>query len=281
MTSSLDSSRNYYDTSLAAESSSLQYLLLEADQNKLKICAYHLTKSKVVGFSILPFSKGQLNSLLRDNQKIHADYEQTILSVRTNNFAVVPKTYLNSDLRSIFELTNEFNDETEVLLSYSLVNLRANVLFAVDKALLNEFKSHFSRPTIIPHVAPRIEHQLNHASKDKGQRILAHLSADFVDVLIFDEKQLLLANSFYTAGKEDVAYYVLFCAESLNIDPEKSRLILSGNVDLEDETTALLKNYWRNIESAPMLHQASVGNALPEFPNPELAYLTQSLLCAL
>lgn len=281
VTNSLATSNHFFDTSLAAEPSSLQYLLLEAGTDKLKICAYHLTKMTVVGFSILPFAKGRLDTLIRENQKMQGDFEQTIISFRSNNFTIVPKAQINVDLKSIFTLTNEFNETTQTLLSHSLVNLRANVIYAIDKELLNEFKSHFARPTIIPHIAPRIEHQLNQNNQIRGKRLILHISADFIELLIFDENQLLLANSFYVASKEDIAYYLLFCAESLQINPAEARLEISGNFNENDELAVLLKNYWQHIDTAPILTQTSISSSLPEFPKSELAYLTQSLLCAL
>ncbi|MDP4934383.1 MAG: DUF3822 family protein [Salibacteraceae bacterium] len=279
----LDSTQHYYDTSLAIEPASLQYLLLELDQNKLKSCAYHLTKNKVVGFSILPLVGIENNLLktLKSESKLNQDFEQTILAVRTNNYTLVPRTYLGNDFETVFKLTNSFDTEHEVLLNHPMVNLRANVLYAIPKKEHEAIKSSFSRLALIPHIAPRIEHQLNHNSRSKGDRMVIHSNGDWLDILVFKDHELILSNCFYIASKEDVAYYTLFCAEALQLDTEAHLMIISGAIKAKDETHDLLSKYWQNIEPASLLHNATVSDHFPSYPTTELDYLTQSLLCAL
>lgn len=275
--------QHFYDTSLAHESATLQYLLLELDDNKLKTCAYHLTKSKVVGFSLLELSGNALDmkGALSSDQKLNQNFEQTLVTVRCNNYALVPRTYLGDDKAEVFKLTNTYDEHTEVLLQHSLVNLRADILFTLPIKKLDAINSSFARVAVLPHIAPRIEHELNQSNKENTDRILIHLSAEWLDVIIIQNGKLALSNSFYIASKEDVAYYTLFCAEALKMDPEKTPLIYSGLFGADHQALELLKKYWFDLSPAKLLHNAQISSEMPSYEHAQFDYLTQTLLCAL
>lgn len=273
--------QHFYDTSLANESSSLQYLLLELDDQKLKTCAYHLTKSKVVGFSLLELASNILDikGALSSDQKLNQTFEQTLMTVRCNNYALVPRTYLSDDKAEVFKLTNSYDEHTEVLLQHSLVNLRADILFALPIKKVDAINSSFARVTVLPHIAPRIEQELNQ-NNESLDHILIHLSSEWLDVIIIQNGKLALSNSFYIASKEDVAYYTLFCAEALKMNPEKTPLIYSGLFNSENNALDLLRKYWQNLSPAKLLHNASVSLDMPSYESSEFDYLTHTLLCA-
>jgi hypothetical protein len=278
----LQSTQHIYDTSLANEPTTLQYLLLELDNNKLKTCAYHLTKSKVVGFSLqeMQGDDADLKSTLAADQKLNHSFEQTLLTVRCNNYTIVPRTYLGNDKVEVFKLTNSFDEHTEVLLQHALVNLRADVLFTLPIKKLEAINSSFSRVALLPHIAPRIEHELNQNNAQTQDRILIHLTTDWLDVIVVQDGKLTLSNSFYIASKEDVAYYTLFCAEALKMDPEKTLLIYSGLFGKNNPALELLKSYWLQLSPAKLLHNAKISDEMPSYEHAQFDYITQTLLCA-
>jgi hypothetical protein len=69
-------------------------------------------------------------------------------------------------------------------------------------------------------------------------------------VLAFDGGQLIYCNAFHFMTPEDIAYYLIFVFEQLNLNPEEVGLTLLGNIDRYSPVYDLLFRYIRNIEFA-------------------------------
>ncbi len=68
------------------------------------------------------------------------------------------------------------------------------------------------------------------------------------EIVIMKNSKLELFNCFSFNTKEDFIYYILFVAEQLNLDPEKFKLVLLGDIKKESELYLILYKYIRNIE---------------------------------
>lgn len=76
--------------------------------------------------------------------------------------------------------------------------------------------------------------------------------------------ELKLCNSYHYVTPEDFIYYILFCFEQLQINPETAKVILLGNIQKDDELYSIVYTYIRNVElmedEGSKLH---IENALP------------------
>ena len=68
-----------------------------------------------------------------------------------------------------------------------------------------------------------------------------------LDVIVTNNSELLLINSFAYDTKEDFIYYILFVAEQLDLDTEKFLLTLSGVISKYDDIYKITYKYIRNI----------------------------------
>lgn len=269
----------FIDQTLANEPSSIQYLLLELNSQQLLFAKHHLAKNKLAHCGVIkaPDNTSDVRKALQ-SLVLQGDFEQSLLSFVTSNYCIVPRTFMGDDLHKIFSLTNELNEEEEVLLNYPLVNLRANVLYTIPKEIQSVIYEAKPQAKLIPHIAPRIENVLN--KKDTETSVLAHISEQHVDVLVFTKGQLQLANSFYQAGKEDIAYYTLFVCEALAINSQSTTLLVSGVIQNNDECHQLLTKYWKKVEAPKPLSTLENNTKLAEAPAHHFNHLSQLLLCA-
>lgn len=275
----------YFDLAYATEPASYYYLLLELDAQELKACWYHLSKNLVTGFAKYALGTGSpatvFAKLLADHPFLKSEFKQTIVAIRSGNYALIPKGYESADHKPLFEITNAFEADNQQLFSYELVNLKASVDFALDTELAKAIQRSFFHPVIVPHVAPRIENALNLLRSGQTKDLMiAHISGEHVDVLVFQNQKLTLANSFFQSGKEDIAYYILYCAEVLGLDPEHAQLSVSGNIGKRDATWALLADYWKLMDIEQRLEHVKVSPKLEAYPGGGFDYLTHYLLCA-
>lgn len=277
----------YFDLRYSNEPASYYVLILEIDRPYVRALWYHRAKNLVTGFASyrIPSADAEASGrggwleLLQRKPFLRSEFEQTVVMVRTENYQVTPRV-IQEESASLFEIANS-KGETQMMLFHDLVNMRAGVRWATDKELVARVSDRLAHALAIPHIAPILEHAHN-ALKHRINRtgVFVHISAQQADVLVFEDRQLKLCNSFYQSGAEDVAYYVLYCAEVLGIQPETEPLWLSGQVKPGDSTWSLLGAYWKTIHAAPALSGIEISNALGDYPPSMYHHLTYGLLCA-
>jgi hypothetical protein len=81
-----------------------------------------------------------------------------------------------------------------------------------------------------------------------GRKVFLNLRDGQFDLLVFNGNQLVYCNGFHFRTPEDVAYYVIFVYEQLNLNPEETGLCLLGNVEKLSPVYDLLFRYIRLIE---------------------------------
>lgn len=99
--------------------------------------------------------------------------------------------------------------------------------------------------------------------------VFANFTSTQLDLLVFKDGKLHLANSFEYQTAEDVSYYVLFVYEQLNLDTEVTPIYLSGAISITSPTYSALYTYIRHIDFIPT-HSLSVSRLDEEETHKEL-----------
>lgn len=125
------------------------------------------------------------------------------------------------------------NDAVNVYVPYVNIN---NFLY--DKFGEFEFK-HFS--TIV------IENILSIEKNSIKNKMYVHLSDHHFEIVIVENGQLRLYNTFEFSTKEDFIYYILFTAEQLEMNPEEFPIEIIGNIDENNELFQITYKYVRDV----------------------------------
>jgi hypothetical protein len=280
VTDSERGTEEYFDLSLSEESASYYYLILSLDANSIEAAWFHTTKKLITGFARYPASQG-VKGVLEQHPHLASEFKEVIVSFRTPNYLVYPKHLVEGSALEVFSLTNTTVEEGEDLLQFPLVNLSADIAFPVPSHYMTAVFDAYPHVKLIPHVAPRIEYELNQMRERSAGRamMVCHIWADYVDIRAYRDDGLLMANTYFQSGKEDVAYFVLYAAEQLGINPHEGDLEISGNIQLGDEAWTLLSKYWNRMAMASPLSDINISDALSDYPSPQFDFLTHSLLC--
>ena len=81
----------------------------------------------------------------------------------------------------------------------------------------------------------------------EGIEAFLNNSKGYFDLVIFKNKKLLLCNTFSYDTKEDLAYYLLFTAEQLKLDPSKFQLTLLGDISQKSPLYDVIFTYIKNV----------------------------------
>jgi len=77
--------------------------------------------------------------------------------------------------------------------------------------------------------------------------MFVHVQGNQFEIVVVENKKLILYNSFEYQTKEDLVYYILFVAEQLKQNPEDFDLELYGEIEPYSEIYALIYKYVRNV----------------------------------
>ena len=88
---------------------------------------------------------------------------------------------------------------------------------------------------------------LDKAAIDGQNRMVAHVGQSTFDLVVYKDNNLLLGNTFSYTSPEDFLYYILFCAEQLDLNPDEVELELIGNIEEGDALHTIIYTYVRNI----------------------------------
>ncbi len=285
LTAPVPATSEFFDLTYSDEPASNYILLLEIASKSVKASWYHKSKNLITGFAKYPIEIGSatngIESLLKSYPFLGSDFAQTIISLFTHNCQIFPLGVGIKTGEEIFSLTNELNAESDQLLNHELVSGQTILQYTASRKLVVEINRCFSKSLLIPHLAPRIEDGLIRLKKSiLTNQLSAHIEDDHITIIAFENRQLILSNSFYQTGKEDVAYYILYVAEVLGFDSEKTNLHLSGQIKIGDDKWNILSAYWKRIKIAEALLGIDLSGQIHSRPQGEFDYLTQQLLCA-
>ncbi len=274
----------YFDLNYANEPASFYYLILSLERSRVKACWYHFAKNLITGYATYELGadhpEESLQKLLATKAFLKAEFKEVIVLLETPSFCLVPNLLKDYNAEELLSLTHQVND-SEQILSRNLVNLKARALFSAQPEVLDLIENTWSKQQILPFQIPLIEEALNQLKrKEKKHRVIAVIHEEHLSIMAFKNGQLVLTNSYFQSGKEDIAYYLLYAAEVLDIDPENVPLSLGGNIQKKDETWKLLANYWKSIRVLKELSHLKMGKKVQQAPSTNYAFLTHALLCA-
>jgi hypothetical protein len=221
----------------------LSFCILDKDINTVIFYKSFLFEKKLNPGDVLDRLTHQFNTEVALQQSF-----ANVSVVHDNELSsLVPKPLFNDDyladylkfnskiLRSDYIASDEIqiNDAVNVYVPYVNIN---NFLY--DKFGEFEFK-HFS--TIV------IENILSIEKNTKQCKMFVHLSDLHFEIIIVENGQLKLYNTFEYSTKEDFIYHILFTAEQLEMNPEEFPIEIIGHIDEEHKLFKIAYKYVRDV----------------------------------
>tara|TARA_R110002020_G_scaffold177169_3_gene369949 strand:+ start:189 stop:992 length:804 start_codon:yes stop_codon:yes gene_type:complete len=205
----------------------------------------------------IPFSETFTpEKTLEEIEKIFEEFTQLQESFKKVNvvyhnelYAFVPATLFDENhltdylkyntkiLKTDFAVYDEINE-------YDLVNV-----FIPFANINNFFFDNFGSFTYNHGMSIFVKNVLDKAVIDDGKdKMVAHVGHSTFDLIVHKDNNLLLGNTFSYSTPADFLYYILFCAEQLNLNPDEVALELIGDIEEGDALYTVLYEYIRNIK---------------------------------
>ena len=150
--------------------------------------------------------------------------------------------------------------------SQNISALGLTMAFDADNALTNKIAFLFRNYSIV-HLNSSLLTCFA-ATIEKGQqKIFANIEQYHFDVLAFNESgNLQIMNRYEFKTQTDFIYFLLLCCKQLNLDHEKTELVLSGEVDIQSKVYDACYRYFRFISFIRKPEGIHFSKALDTFP---------------
>ena len=189
-----------------------------------------------------------LEEILSDNNVFNIDFEEVTVVYSTPIYTVVPSSlfdptkaseYLkfNSKILANDYISHDELNNKEVLVVYvPYININ-NFLF--EK--YGEFNYFHSATVLLNLILEKEKHGF-------GSKVFLHLQHNHFDCIVLQNGKLELCNSYAYKSPEDFIYFTLFCLEQLQLNPEKTQVILCGEIEKDDANYNIAYTYIRNLD---------------------------------
>ena len=216
---------------------------------------YNIISKKEVYFREYEFENSQVtpeNLLLKIKDIFNTDTQlqndfSSVIVIHQNNLSVlVPNRYFNKK-----ELASYLNFNIKKLtidyIAFDPLELLESKNVYIPYVNINNYLfQNFGEFEYKHHSTVLIEKLLN-STNNKEKTMFVNVSKTSLDIVVIENNQLILFNTFSYDTKEDFIYYILFVAEQLNLNVNEFSLHFTGKVNLEDAIYKITYKYIKNV----------------------------------
>ena len=257
-------------------------LSIQVSLNGLSFCALSKDEKRILFFKDILFSRRLNPSQVL--QQIEKQYEQeaflqkekpeVIILFSNELYSLVPKEFFEEEHASEYLKYNTKILETDYV-AHDEVTPADVVNVYIPYTNINNFffdrYGEFEYRHCVSVLAE--EFQIQNNFQTGGTRVYLNCFPGGYDLLVYQKGQLLLANTFSCSTREDFIYYLLFCAEQLDLDPSHFELILLGRIKEKSDYYDIAYTYVKEIKFL----QTSFGYLFNSKDEPPKGYMHYAL----
>jgi hypothetical protein len=186
----------------------------------------------------------ELNEPAGGNEFLLSDYKLCVIGLPQNGFTFIPVSLFRPDRVADFA---RFLDVKAIEKVFSQpLDAENHVIYKVDESvatiIANKFdaiKTVFGAKGWMMAVA---------ASNPPDQAIYLNINNDTVELLYFKEGKLRFYNDFEFKNEDELVYFTSFVTEELQLQPQSTTLVLSGDVEADDKNKGRLAEFFHKVE---------------------------------
>ncbi len=240
------------DESISNTSTENCHLLMQLAGNHFSYCLFDITRNKFIALCdyrlTSPFQKEELASLVANDDLLsNKVYYKKSISIHSGNSALVPlPLYRKEDASSMLTLTSPVSTD-DILCADQLKYTDTVHLYTVSKDVVDAITANLGSVNIIHSGTVLIESELLRNKNELDAGMMVNVHQHLLEIIITQGGNLIYYNSFTFHNSEDFIYYILFVMEQLKLNPEKTPLRFTGDIEKTSASYLITSKYVRNI----------------------------------
>jgi hypothetical protein len=244
-----------FDETLDINSTGNYILSIQANLDGFYFCLLDTLRNKFVLFRSYEPEDGKLFTI-DDIRKICSDddflvrqYAGVRIVVPTPLSTLVPVQLYNPAGKDDYFRFNHFQNDGETVMANRLVEPEAFLLFSVNSELSGFLSERFGGVITEHHLKPLLSQIMSGRDASAASHLHMHVEKNFINVILINDGDLKLCNSYPYRNTSDLMYYLLYIVKKAGLQ-SNTTLHVSGQTVRFDEIWSALSEYIRNIKYA-------------------------------
>jgi hypothetical protein len=226
------------------------------DPGFISVAAVDAGRNKFSGFEGFHFAKPlsdeqlalKVTGLAHESAILKkVDFRNVSVQFANERFTLIPSAIFKAeDVQSYFYF-NQVKREDDSIHVDHVMGFDAVNIFAVSDTLISAVRKLFERFTIHHHLSALLNAARLYPHQQGGKNIFIHVHSSSMDVIVVEERKLLLANTFPFTTVEDGIYFVMMIFSRLSLNAESTELTVAGEIEKGSPLTAQLQKYIRHV----------------------------------
>ncbi|RYE17027.1 MAG: DUF3822 family protein [Sphingobacteriales bacterium] len=245
---------NYKDGNFSLDQAGSYILLLQVNTNSFAYAVTHNNK-------LLAWGNAAIDELLNPvelKDLLSAGYQKVITGLPATGFTLIPETiysddhikdfarYLNVQAdESVF--VQQLDSENRIIYKVAANPAEAGDVFGLENTV-------FGVKGWIKAVA---------GSNPSDDTLYADISGNRVFFLYYTYGKLRYFNRFEFTNADELAYYAALVTDQLKLQPKRTSICLSGEVDKDDENTGRLAQFFAEVDTTNLTILQLPGTVAP------------------
>ena len=211
-------------------------------KNEVYFREYEFENSQVTPENLLL----KIKDIFKTDTQLQNDFSSVIVIHQNNLSVLVPNRYFNKKELASYLNFNIKKLTIDYIAFDHLEGLESKNVYIPYVNINNYLFQNFGEFEYKHHSTVLIEKLLN-STNNIEKTMFVNVSKNSLDIVVLENNQLILFNTFSYNTKEDFIYYILFVAEQLNLNVNEFSLHFTGKVNLEDAIYKITYKYIKNV----------------------------------
>ncbi len=183
--------------------------------------------------------------VFQSDKLLQLKYRNTQIGLLTSIATLIPSDLYDANQRRFYLEQNAILNKEHLVLNDALESVGAQHVYAFHSEIFECLQTQFPQAVFYNVSSGLIA---THHRYGKPETVYANLIGEYLQIVVFNRKKLLFSNTFTHRSAADVLYFIMLVINQLDLDAEKNKLILSGEITTESPTYATLQQYIKHIE---------------------------------
>ena len=230
-----------YELSLLVGADSVYCLVNDAQLNVLALNSFHFDHRREKSSAL------NLKAVFIEDEMLKLPYSATKVVFTTPHFTLIPtKFYDSKSGMAYFENLTALSEREQFACDH-IKSIESNNAYLVDNDAVATMKSTFPQAQQHHYMSALIQGFQKIAVRRDGHQVFANIRDGQVQILFFDNKDLIFANSFPFRTPQDLVYFILNVYEQFKLSPEATPLSIGGSLTEDSDIFKFIYRYVRYI----------------------------------
>ena len=188
----------------------------------------------------------KIKTIFNEDPILHYEFSEVFVIHQNSLNTLIPDAYFDEDsLNSYLEL-NIKTLQTDLITFDTIAEIEAKNVYVPYVNINNYLFQNFGEFEYKHHTTILLE-KLIQKNEIEEKVMFVNVFKNTFDIVVLENKNLILSNSFSYQTKEDFIYYILFVAEQLQLNNEEFKLYFTGEITFESEIYKIVYTYIKNV----------------------------------